>query len=196
MRVVKELIDEGKLLMSNSVNPTHDVVHVKAVQHHAIEIWRELKSKGKTKLTEEEILLAVWWHDVFKARFDNSSLLVDLLEGFGSMSILLNESKKKRVPFRKIKNVAIAIFVHNNPFAIYLNSLFGGGLIRILMEADGLDGFRENRIVDDYRKINSKVKKFIFLFLQKALRCIMLLNARTDYARKYLEHYECKLNLD
>lgn len=196
MSVVKELIEEGRLLMSKSVNATHDVVHVNAVQHHAIEIWRELKAKGKTKLTQEEVLLAVWWHDVFKARFDDSSLLIDLLEGLGSMSILLNESKKKKVPLPRIKNVAIAIFVHNNPFAIYLNSLLGGGLIRILMEADGLDGFRENRIVNDYKKINNRVKKFIFLFLQKTLRCIMLLNARTDYSKNYLEHYECKLNLD
>lgn len=196
MNSFEGLIKTGKFIMNKSVNSTHDVVHVTNVQHHAIAIWKELKLKGKTNLSKEEVLLAVWWHDIFKARMKKSNIAVDILEGFGSAYLFIKEIKKRNIPCHKVTRVILAIALHNNPLAIYLSPFIGDNLIRILMEADGLDGFREERVKEEYKGIHTLFKKKIFLFIQNVLRCIMFLNVRTKYSRDFIKHFNCKLKIN
>ena len=180
--------------MSKSINPTHDIIHVKNVEHHALSIWKEFKANSSRLVDKEEVLLAVWWHDVFKAKYRDTNILQNLFEGVGSAFLLLKYSKKNNINFKQIKNSFIAILVHNNPFAIYMSSFIGNGIIRILMEADGIDGFRLERVKTSFMKLKSPIEKKKFLFIQTVLRCIMKLDARSSYAKGILSKQKCKLN--
>jgi hypothetical protein len=91
----KELqaIELGKEWMRNSVNIAHDYEHAENVAKHSQGVFDFFKEKGL--LTEDDrniTLLAVWWHDSYKAQYAKDRLFYGILfEGIESAKIFRRE---------------------------------------------------------------------------------------------------------
>jgi hypothetical protein len=146
----KELqaIELGKEWMRRSANIVHDYRHAENVQKHALRVFESLEKEGL--LTEEDrnvVLLAVWWHDSYKAQFKRESLLYGLFfEGVESVKIFKREVGHllSEDVFKKAESM---IRYHNMyaPFFYLFRSKYTP-LFRTLYEADNMEGYNSKRI--------------------------------------------------
>jgi hypothetical protein len=191
----EELLQQGKALLADSLDDTHDSVHVEAVAKHAERIYAELLRDGwfqnfKTSFVDIEILC--WWHDAYKAT-KQPSIFVDIAEGIGSAHLFRRASVGVDMNKRIKTNIVIAILLHNLPFALLFAKWFKNPFMVILMESDAIDGVRHERVKLGFAQSKSQIKKYAYVVLNrlfcKWIKSLLI----SKYARGVFKNVDCNL---
>ncbi len=172
----KYLIDRGWELMKNSKDDTHD-------ERHVVRIMADLKKllgeeKGlKKKVDMESVILAILWHDVWKARRnpDNVFWLTwgNYYEGWGSKKMFEKEAEMAGMKKKKIEKIAEAIKKH--PW--FWKKAEREMESKVLWDLDNLDIWSMKRLVPkkDYflskiwRKRDRLLMRAVFFYVQNFL---------------------------
>ena len=176
-------IELGKIWMRNSLDISHDYTHVQKVEEHALQIYEELKPED---VTIEELKLAIWWHDSYKARCKTTSFDSIWNEGTKSIKIFEKEFKDK-IPDEVLERVGRAIVSHNRAFYILFNHSKMDNLSMLLIEADQLDGLRKERVLADRKRIRNIFIYILDLFLTDFVPTFLKIIHRSKYTLEILK---------
>jgi hypothetical protein len=185
----KELqaIELGKEWMRRSVNLAHDYEHAENVAKHSHEIFESFKREGL--LTEDDrniTLLAVWWHDSYKAQQAKERLFYGIFfEGIESAKIFRREVGhllSKEV----LRKAEAMIKIHNMQGPVFLVFWWlYTPLFRTLHEADYIEVYREKRIVDSI-KVHGFPMKILSTVYYGVMPFFMNLLPQSDYLKNFL----------
>lgn len=142
----QEAIELGRIWMKKSFDEVHDEKHVTMVEKHALEVFHEMQKRKEflDDIDENLVLLAVWWHDCYKATLCQETWDSVMNEGERSAEIAENELSSYLTKDR-LDKVLTAIRYHNKPYFYMPKRRKLTKLGQILIEADCLDGYRKNR---------------------------------------------------
>jgi hypothetical protein len=196
MRDIKkelEAIEKGKEWMRRSVNMVHDYRHAENVSKHSQEVFNEFRKKGLVVEEDRNItLLAVWWHDSYKAQFERENLLYGLIfEGAESAKIFKREVGHL-LSEDVLKKASDIIKYHNfqTPLFLLWRSKYTP-LFRTLYESDYMEGYNSTRI-----KESRQVYGFFFELLSKVYFKVyplfMNLLPQSEYLKDYLSKNKMK----
>lgn len=187
----KKAIKLGRDYAKNSKDKSHDIVHLESVEKHAFAIWNNLEEEGKLSrdvdknLDRNLVLIAVWWHDVFKMIQTGISLYDSLFREGRISSGITRKKLKKYVSENRLEEICIAIEYHNKPLKYVLNRKKLPSLVQILIEADYLDMLRKGRMKQEMDHFNGIFSKII-IFLNYVLSPIALIFIlKASYSRKF-----------
>jgi len=192
----QKAIEKGKDWMKRSKNITHDFKHVENVSEHAFKVFESLKEQGwkvEDEVDENLILLSVWWHDSFKALKGDKRVVDELVEGLKSSKIA-KEELEDFVEKERLEKILYAIKMHNNiPYFILAGKRMPL-LLRILVEADAVDGRdpeRKRRGTKQKRSFFHRVGESILDPVFTILRRVYI---RSEYAKMKIKELEKQRN--
>lgn len=133
------VVEKGKKIMKDSLNPNHNFVHANNVYNHAFEIHKEL---GGIDFGYVEI--ACWWHDAYKSKQRSNTIYAVFFEGYESSKIFKNEMRGI-LDESSINLISNAIFNHNIPPVLLMILGRYDSLTQILVEADNIDSLSLER---------------------------------------------------
>ncbi len=143
----EEAIRLGKIWMEKSKEVSHETEHASRVVQNSLKIYEEIKEKtpGVVEDIDENLIKLVgWWHDAYKSTTDNISVVDLFLEGKRSAQ-LVEEELKNYMKSKRLKRVLFAITYHPQVYFYFWRIKKTDPLLRIILEADGLDGTRKDR---------------------------------------------------
>lgn len=162
----RSLCLEGIHAMKQSRDVLHTEEHIYRLLDY-LHLLLENKPEGNpTKIDMEVLLLAICWHDIWKAkRLARNYFFMffdDIFEGIGSIRIFLRRAKKTKLSNNVIKQITYAIRKHTR-FVIFLPKTVEA---RILRDIDHLDLFSMDKVealkrqyLSDPAKINPRLLK-------------------------------------
>ena len=180
----QKAIEKGKDWMKKSKNPTHDFEHAENVAKYAFEVQESLRSVGWNveEVDKELILLAIWWHDCFKALRGDKKVIDELLEGFKSAKIA-KEELEGLVEEERLEKVLYTIKMHNNlPYFILAGKRMPL-LMRILVEADAVDGKDPKRKKRDKKQKRSFFHRVSETILDPIYTILQKVYIKSEYAK-------------
>jgi len=144
---ISKAIELGRIWMKKSVNIGHDYIHAGNVEKRALQIFQKLNNKSKLNNTfdEDSVILVSWWHDAYKSRKVRPSIWGVIFEGNESAKITRNEIGEY-IEEGQLDKILSAIRWHNHPFLFFLFQKKRNLLGRILIEADGEEALRDERL--------------------------------------------------
>lgn len=180
----QQIIEAGKRWMKESKDPCHDYEHAETVEKHSIQILKEYQSKNNPQFadTDENLVrIAAWWHDCYKATQSKSSFYSVFNEGVEAAKIFRMEFEGKMERSR-LKLVAEAIEGHNKvwKFRFKINKI--NPVLRVLLEADGVETIVSERAAKQTAKDSLLYKVFSF-FVKYGLICFYLVYPFSAYAK-------------
>ncbi len=178
-------IELGKIWMKNSHDPSHDYEHALLVEQHALRIYEELKPEG---VTEDEVSLACWWHDCYKARCKGMNLYDMWAEGTEARKIFEKELASL-IPAKDIKSVGEAIENHNRGIFLFFHRTFFDPLSMILIEADQIDGLRKDRNEKGRKNVRNLFAYITDVLLSDLVPFYLKLIHRSKYTEEILKLY-------
>ncbi len=142
---VIQICEAGIEIMRRSINPLHDERHIFGILSN-LDTFLETGEVEKSKINFEVLLLAICWHDVWRAKRFPLSLFVYLfdhvMEGTGSMGMFSQVSEVFGLDEETIKKTSYTIRKHSGFQILPLKSLEG----RILKDLDSLEEWSLDRI--------------------------------------------------
>jgi len=161
-------------IMRRSIAPLYDERHIFSIISNLDRLLNESKEIDKAKIRFDVLLLAICWHDVWRAkRFPLNlwSFLIDhTYEGVGSMGIFVQMAEAFGLDKQLIKDVRYTIRKHSGFQILPIMTIEG----RILKDIDSLEEFSLARI---------KPLREDYLFLG-------IMNIRPiKFANFYFEHF-------
>jgi len=144
----QELIELGKIWMKKSFDKgSHDQKHAQTVEENCIGIWEEMKQTDPASANQVDIgliRLVAWWHDCYKSQLKSQTISSVLYEGRFSEQIFRQQAQPYLRPDR-LEQVAFAIANHNKVWKFFFRLKKTPVLLRILLEADGVESIRSSR---------------------------------------------------
>lgn len=167
-----KLCQKGIDLMSEAINLTHNRSHVEGLLDNLDQfIEKELIQKN-LNINFDVLLLAICWHDVWKASVSSHKILSNIFwepyyDGIGSVKIFNSYAKKEELGSSIAKEVAYCI--RNHSFLkdiLYIKpSILPDKLeAKILRDIDGIDVWYEPRLKHSYQRLKGLKKKTIIYF--------------------------------
>jgi hypothetical protein len=139
---IKILMDKAVEFMSNSKDPGHGMEHINTL---LIETDQFFKSTGnKFKIDREILVLALYWHDVWKSQIKpnwGNYLFLQLYEGLGSMFMFKTHARTVDLEPEKIRCVSYAIRKHSAFQGLRARTLEA----QLLWDVDTLDAWNTHR---------------------------------------------------
>ncbi len=163
----KEAIKLGKIWMRKSNEVSHGTEHASRVVQNSLKIYEELKERSPVLVEEADenlIKLVGWWHDAYKASTSKITVLDWFSEGKKSAQIAREELEDYVKPKRSEK-ILFAISYHPQVYFYFWRINKTAPLLRIILEADGLDGTRKDRFWISWQKNKSildRIKNVFF----------------------------------
>lgn len=150
----QQIINIGKQNMRESKDPTHDYTHAETVEKHCLNIIAEYKAKQNpqfAQVDENLLRIAAWWHDCYKATQAKPTFHALFNEGDEAEKIFTKELSGKMDPTR-LAIVAEAIKGHNKVWKFRFNLTRINPVLRILLEADGVETFSKRPNITEISK--------------------------------------------
>lgn len=136
-----EIIRLGKEIMKGSIDPVHGYSHAESVEQNALAVFHELLEKSPAQVAgidEDLVKIAAWWHDCYKAQFNDSFLYSTFNEGKRSAEIF-RQMFSDKMAMDRLEKVANAIRYHNEVWKFNFRVKKINPLLRIILEADGVE---------------------------------------------------------
>jgi hypothetical protein len=134
--------------MDKSRDPLHNFEHVEAMMNDLQQFMNEDKTMKWNKVDMEAVILAIYWHDVWKSKKFSKSIKTmlahNMYEGIGSMRIFGRYAKKFKIGKLTSKRVSYAIRKHSLLQFLPKRSVES----KILFDLDNLQQWSVKRIVD------------------------------------------------
>jgi len=144
----QELIELGKIWMKKSLDKgSHDQYHAQTVEDNCMGVWEEMKQTDPESASQVDIgliRLVAWWHDCYKSQIKSPTISSVLYEGRFSEKIFREQAANYLRPER-LEQVAYAIANHNKVWKFFYRLKKTPVLLRILLEADGVESIRTSR---------------------------------------------------
>ena len=164
---IKTMLDKAVEFMTNTKDPGHNLGHVKNLLK---DTNRFFKSTGhQFDIDQEVLLLAVYWHDVWKSQIKPTSrnyLFQQLYEGLGSMLMFRQYAKTVDLSPRTIRAVSYAIRKHSAVQGLPAKTLEA----QLLWDVDTLDIWnskRTQRLFKNLRWTNISIFDSYILYMKK-----------------------------
>jgi|WetSurMetagenome_2_1015567.scaffolds.fasta_scaffold243516_2 hypothetical protein len=147
---IRILLDKAVEFMSNSKDPDHGVEHINNLLGETDQFF---KSTGnKFKIDKEILVLAVYWHDVWKSRIKPSRgnyLFLQLYDGLGSMFMFKTYARSVDLAPETIQSVSYAIRKHSAIQGLRAKTLEA----QLLWDVDTLDAWNMQRTRNAFRNL-------------------------------------------
>jgi len=147
---IKTLLDKAVEFMSNSKDPGHGVEHINNLLGETDQFF---KSTGnKFKIDKEILVLAVYWHDVWKSQIKpnwGNYLFLQLYEGLGSMFMFKTYARSVDLAPETIQSVSYAIRKHSAIQGLRAKTLEA----QLLWDVDTLDAWNTQRTCSAFRNL-------------------------------------------
>jgi hypothetical protein len=139
---IKILLDKAVDFMINSKDPGHGMEHISNLLHQTNRFFKS--TENKFKIDRETLVLALYWHDVWKAQIRPSwgnYLFLQLYEGLGSMFMFKSHASRVGLPPEMIRSVSYAIRKHSAVQGLRAKTLEA----QLLWDLDTLDTWNLKR---------------------------------------------------
>ncbi len=137
---------DGLKLMQQSLDPMHDVKHVGRMLSMLVTLEKKRQLPKLTIHKRSALILAIIWHDVWKAGHLRTSYLLflydQIVEGIASARMFVNYSRKHKLAPNIIQEVSYAIRKHST-FQIYKRKT---EVSQILYDLDTIERFSSQRL--------------------------------------------------
>lgn len=186
----QKVIELGQKWMSKSVDVgIHDYEHAKTVEQNALRIFEEYKAKGVKDVndTDENLIrIVAWWHDAYKSRARKDTIASLFNEGEKSAVIFSRKAKQLMTPER-FNLARYAIREHNKVWIHRFRLPKDPVLLRIILEADGVETVHSARLRLVVKKKKSLLKKLITRSINFGLKIYFLLYPLSQVAKQIMK---------
>ena len=184
-----QIIEEGKTLMKGSSDAFHAYSHAESVERTALAVYDELRTKnypGIDSVSPELVSIVSWWHDCYKSRLSEFTVVSNFNEGKRSGKII-RETLTGRMKEDDLETLVDAVEGHAGarlaPY-FFLN-IARSPLHKILLEADAHDLCNIGRLEKGVEDIDS-FGRLLWIIIDILLVLILPFYLRTDTTRKDL----------
>ena len=164
---------EGLKLMSQSLDPLHNLAHIERILDNLDRFINESREVKWKKVNFDVLLLAICWHDIWKSQRLATSgkklVYYHLAEGLGSMRFFSRNSHSWNISPQTVKKAKLAIRKHSALQFLPTRNLEA----KILKDMDKLEEWSIDRIrlvlgqIEDFKHISPRILTVFKFYTQR-----------------------------
>jgi hypothetical protein len=165
---IKILLDKAVEFMTNTRDASHGMDHINRLLQETNRFFKS--TENKFEVDREVLLLALYWHDVWKSQIKpnwGNYLFLQLYDGLGSMLMFKKYARMVSLPPEMIRSVSYAIRKHSTFQGLPRKSMEA----KLLWDMDTLDIWNSQRtqaVFEDLGSINITAFDSYIRYMKKA----------------------------